>query len=131
MMFAAITPLLMTGSFAERAKWKAFFVLTVFWELLVYYPVAHWVWGGGWLEQLGALDFAGGIVIHTTAGTGALVIALFMGRRRDFDKYDALVLVTKINFFIKVSRRIPTIQSSFGSFGCYFVVDGVVWFQCG
>lgn len=87
MMFAAITPLLMTGAFAERAKWKAFFALTVAWEILVFYPVGHWMWGGGWLERLGALDFAGGIVIHTTAGTGALVIALYMGRRRDFDKY--------------------------------------------
>jgi ammonia channel protein AmtB len=53
----------------------------------VYYPVAHWVWGQGWLYKLGARDFAGGIVIHTTAGTGALVLALFLGRRRDFDKY--------------------------------------------
>lgn len=52
----------------------------------MYYPVAHWIWGGGWLERLGVLDFAGGIVIHTTAGTSALVIALFMGKRRDFDK---------------------------------------------
>jgi Amt family ammonium transporter len=87
MMFAAITPLLMTGSFAERVKWKAFFTLTVLWEILVFYPVGHWMWGRGWLYKLGARDFAGGIVIHTTAGTGALVLALFMGRRRDFDKY--------------------------------------------
>jgi len=87
MMFASITPLLMTGSFAERVKWKAFFILTVLWEILVFYPVGHWMSGQGWLYQLGARDFAGGIVIHTTAGTGALVIALFMGRRKDFDKY--------------------------------------------
>lgn len=88
MMFAAITPLLMTGSFAERVKWKAFFTMTVLWEILVFYPVAHWIWGGGWLSKMGVLDFAGGIVIHTTAGTSSLVVALFMGRRRDFDKYN-------------------------------------------
>eukprot|EP00026_Physarum_polycephalum_P007050 Phypoly_transcript_07103.p1 GENE.Phypoly_transcript_07103~~Phypoly_transcript_07103.p1 ORF type:complete len:456 (+),score=64.00 Phypoly_transcript_07103:64-1431(+) len=87
MMFAAITPLLMTGSFAERVKWKAFIVFTVLWELLVFYPVGHWVWGKGWLYKLGARDFAGGIVIHTTAGTGAFVLAIYLGRRRDFDKY--------------------------------------------
>jgi len=54
---------------------------------LVYYPVAHWMWGGGWLDQMGALDFAGGIVIHTTAGVGAFVLSIMLGRRRDFDKY--------------------------------------------
>eukprot|EP01111_Echinosteliopsis_oligospora_P000201 TRINITY_DN1018_c0_g1_i1.p1 TRINITY_DN1018_c0_g1~~TRINITY_DN1018_c0_g1_i1.p1 ORF type:complete len:444 (-),score=107.52 TRINITY_DN1018_c0_g1_i1:17-1348(-) len=87
MMFACITPLLMTGAFAERVKWKSFFVLTIVWEIFVYYPVAHWVWGGGWLASIGVIDFAGGIVIHTTAGAGALVISLYMGRRKDFDKY--------------------------------------------
>eukprot|EP01113_Clastostelium_recurvatum_P019579 TRINITY_DN230_c0_g1_i1.p1 TRINITY_DN230_c0_g1~~TRINITY_DN230_c0_g1_i1.p1 ORF type:complete len:443 (-),score=98.98 TRINITY_DN230_c0_g1_i1:57-1385(-) len=87
MMFAAITPLLMTGSYAERIKWRAFILITIFWEIFVFYPVAHWIWGGGWLAQMGVKDFAGGIVIHTSAGTGALVIALMMGRRKDFDKY--------------------------------------------
>eukprot|EP01116_Phalansterium_solitarium_P017502 TRINITY_DN4326_c0_g1_i1.p1 TRINITY_DN4326_c0_g1~~TRINITY_DN4326_c0_g1_i1.p1 ORF type:complete len:447 (+),score=128.85 TRINITY_DN4326_c0_g1_i1:115-1455(+) len=86
-MFASITPLLMTGSFAERLKFRSFFVLTITWECLVYYPVAHWIWGGGWLAQLGALDFAGGIVIHTSAGAGALVMALMLGQRKDFDKW--------------------------------------------
>lgn len=75
-MFAAISPLLITGSFAERVKWRAFLIFCISWEVLVYYPVAHWVWGGGWLDTMGVLDFAGGIVIHTTAGVSALVAAL-------------------------------------------------------
>eukprot|EP01132_Coremiostelium_polycephalum_P004192 gene4192-5247_t len=89
MMFANITPLLMTGAYAERVKFKSFIVLTVFWEILVFYPVAHWIWGGGWLNQMKqpVLDFAGGIVIHTSAGVGALVIALYIGKRKDFEKY--------------------------------------------
>jgi Amt family ammonium transporter len=87
MMFAAITPLLLTGAFAERLRWKAYFLFLILWEVLVFYPVAHWIWGGGWLYKLGALDFAGGIVIHTTAGTGALVSALILGRRQGFDRY--------------------------------------------
>ncbi len=77
MMFAAITPLLLTGAFAERLVWKSFIAFVVMWEVclghccahlpvLVYYPVAHWVWGDGWLAQLGTVDFAGGLVIHTT-----------------------------------------------------------------
>jgi hypothetical protein len=82
MMFAAITPLLMTGAWAERLRWPAFVGLCVGFECLVYYPVAHWVWGGGWLQRFGVLDFAGGITIHTTAGAGALVTAWFLGPRR-------------------------------------------------
>ena len=76
-MFAAITPLLLTGTFAERMPFKPFVILTVAWELIVYYPLAHWVWGkGGWLKEYGVVDFAGGIVIHTSAGAAAIVIAL-------------------------------------------------------
>lgn len=82
MMFAAIAPLLMTGSFAERIRWSAFVGLIIGFEVFVYYPVAHWIWGGGWLHQLGTLDFAGGIVIHTTAGVGGIVVAWFVGPRR-------------------------------------------------
>ena len=82
MMFAAITPLLMTGSFAERMRWSAFVGLMIGFEVLVYFPVAHWIWGGGWLHRLGTLDFAGGIVIHTTAGVGGVVVAWFIGPRR-------------------------------------------------
>jgi Amt family ammonium transporter len=84
MMFAVITPALITGAFAERKRFKAFVVFTLLWATLVYDPVAHWVWGGGWLFQLGALDFAGGTVVHITSGVSALVAALVLGRRVGF-----------------------------------------------
>src|SRR3989338_5201996 len=82
MMFAIITPALITGAFAERKRFKAFVVFTLLWATLVYYPVAHSVWRGGWLGALGALDFAGGTVVHVTSGVSALVAALVLGRRR-------------------------------------------------
>jgi Amt family ammonium transporter len=83
MMFAVITPALITGSFAERLKFSTFIVFTLLWALLVYNPVAHWVWGvGGWIRNLGALDFAGGTVIHITSGITALAAALVVGRRK-------------------------------------------------
>lgn len=82
MMFAVITPALVVGAFAERMKFSAFLVFTVLWVTFVYDPVCHWVWGvGGWLKNLGALDFAGGIVVHISAGASALVTAIFIGRR--------------------------------------------------
>src|SRR6476646_3358105 len=84
MMFAVITPLLITGAFAERMKWNAFFIFIIVWSLVIYYPLAHWVWGGGWLAKLGVFDFAGGIVIHTSAGMAALAAALVLGRRKGF-----------------------------------------------
>lgn len=84
MMFAVITPLLITGAFAERLKWDAFFVFIIAWSIFIYYPLAHWVWGKGWLAQLGVFDFAGGIVIHTSAGMGSLGAALVLGRRKNF-----------------------------------------------
>jgi len=84
MMFAIITPALITGAFAERKRFKAFVVFTLLWATLVYDPVAHWVWGGGWLGALGALDFAGGTVVHVTSGVSALVAALVLGRRRGY-----------------------------------------------
>jgi ammonium transporter, Amt family len=84
MMFAVITPLLITGAFAERMKWSAFFVFIIAWSILVYYPLAHWIWGRGWLADLGVFDFAGGIVIHTSAGLGSLAAALVLGRRKNF-----------------------------------------------
>jgi Amt family ammonium transporter len=87
MMFAVISPLLMTGAFAERLKFKPYLAFIVLWELLVYYPVGHWIWGGGWLDQMGCLDFAGGIVIHVTAGAGSLVMAFVLGRRQGFEKH--------------------------------------------
>ena len=82
MMFAVITPALITGAFAERKKFKAFVLFALLWSLLVYSPIAHWVWGeGGWLRSLGAVDFAGGTVVHISSGVAALVAALVLGPR--------------------------------------------------
>ncbi len=87
MMFAVITPALITGAFAERAKFGTFLVFMAAWSLLVYAPIAHWVWGsGGWLKELGALDFAGGTVVHVNAGIAALVAAIMYGRRLEYGK---------------------------------------------
>lgn len=81
-MFAIITPALIIGAFAERMKFSAFLVFTLLWATFVYGPLAHWVWGiGGWLRNLGALDFAGGTVVHINAGIAALVTAIILGRR--------------------------------------------------
>ncbi len=85
MMFAVITPALITGAFAERKRFKAFVIFSLAWATLVYDPVAHWVWAnGGWLKSLGALDFAGGTVVHITSGVSALVAALVLGPRVGF-----------------------------------------------
>ncbi len=84
MTFAIITPALMVGAFAERIKFSSMLVFSCIWLLLVYVPVTHWVWGGGWLGEMGLLDFAGGTVVHITAGVGALVAALVIGNRRGF-----------------------------------------------
>jgi Amt family ammonium transporter len=84
MMFAVITPLLITGAFAERLKWSSFFIFIIAWSIIVYFPLAHWVWGRGWLADLGVFDFAGGIVIHTSAGLASIAAALVLGRRRNF-----------------------------------------------
>jgi Amt family ammonium transporter len=85
MMFAVITPALITGAFAERKRFKAMVVFTLLWATFVYAPVAHWVWGlDGWLRALGALDFAGGTVVHITAGVAALVAASMLGQRIGF-----------------------------------------------
>src|SRR5437763_12678454 len=82
MMFAVITPALITGAFAERKRFKAFVLFSLLWATFVYDPIAHWVWGtGGWLHNLGALDFAGGTVVHISSGVSALVAALVLGRR--------------------------------------------------
>jgi Amt family ammonium transporter len=86
-MFAVITPALITGAFAERMKFKTFLVFTVVWATLVYDPLAHWVWAdGGWLRQLGALDFAGGTVVHINAGLAALAAAIIIGPRLGFGR---------------------------------------------
>ena len=87
LMFAVITPALITGAFAERKRFKAFVLFSLLWATLVYDPLAHWVWGvGGWLRELGALDFAGGTVVHISAGVAALVAAMVLGRRLGFGR---------------------------------------------
>jgi Amt family ammonium transporter len=87
MMFAVITPALITGAFAERMKFSSFLVFTLLWATFIYDPLAHWVWAvGGWMRKLGALDFAGGTVVHISSGVSALVAALVMGRRRGYPR---------------------------------------------
>jgi ammonium transporter, Amt family len=84
LMFAIITPALITGAFAERMKFSAFVIFTILWSTFVYLPMCHWVWGGGWLGKMGALDFAGGTVIHILSGVAALSAALIVGKRRGY-----------------------------------------------
>lgn len=84
MMFAILTPALITGAIVERMRFPAFLVFLVLWTTLVYDPICHWVWGGGWLMELGALDFAGGTVVHISSGVSALVAALVLGRRKGY-----------------------------------------------
>jgi len=89
-MFAIITPALIIGAFAERMKFSAFLIFTLLWATFVYDPIAHWVWGvGGWLRNLGALDFAGGTVVHINAGIAALVTAIVIGKRNCYAKYSS------------------------------------------
>ena len=83
-MFAIITPALVTGAFAERMKFSSYMIFIVLWVTIVYAPVAHWVWGGGWLGELGALDFAGGNVVHINSGVAALAAAVIFGKRLGF-----------------------------------------------
>lgn len=84
MTFAIITPALIIGGFAERMKFSSMLLFSAIWVLCVYVPITHWVWGGGWLMQMGLYDFAGGTVVHITAGVAALVSALVLGKRKDF-----------------------------------------------
>src|SRR6185312_10193029 len=81
MTFAIITPALIAGALADRMKYSAFLWFMFLWLIFVYCPIAHWVWGGGWLGSMGALDFAGGTVVHLNAGTAALVTCLVLGKR--------------------------------------------------
>ena len=83
MMFAIITPALITGAFAERFKFTTYLIFLVLWSTLVYSPITHWVWGGGWISEVGAVDFAGGTVIHINAGMAAIVAAFLVGKRRN------------------------------------------------
>jgi Amt family ammonium transporter len=86
-MFAVITPALIAGAFAERVRFAPFLLFSLFWAIFVYNPVCHWVWGaGGWLKQLGVLDFAGGLVVHLTCGAAALAAILVIGPRKDFGR---------------------------------------------
>ncbi len=83
-MFAIITPALILGAFAERIKFTGFILFIILWEILAYFPMAHWVWGGGFLQQMGAIDFAGGTVVHINAGVSALIMAIMLGKRDDY-----------------------------------------------
>jgi Amt family ammonium transporter len=84
MTFAIITPALVIGAYAERVRFSGMLIFSLLWLLLVYCPVAHWVWGDGWLQKMGLMDFAGGTVVHLNAGMAALVAALVLGRRKGF-----------------------------------------------
>jgi Amt family ammonium transporter len=84
--FAIITPALIIGSFAERMRFPAMLLFSTLWSLVVYAPVTHWVWGGGWLQTMGVMDFAGGIVVHVNAGIAGLVTAIYLGKRRGYPK---------------------------------------------
>jgi Amt family ammonium transporter len=90
MMFAVITPALITGAFAERIKFSAFALFSGLWLILVYSPMAHWVWGGGWMFKMGALDFAGGAVVHMSSGAAALAAAMVLGPRRGYGQQSFL-----------------------------------------
>lgn len=85
-MFAALTPALITGAFAERMRFSGFAILMLLWSIFIYNPMAHWVWGGGFLAELGALDFAGGLVIHILSGVSGLTICILLGKRRGYGK---------------------------------------------
>ena len=85
-MFALITPALILGAFAERIKFKGYMVFTILWVVIAYLPMAHWVWGGGFLQEMGAIDFAGGTVVHINAGISAFIMCLMIGKRDDWRK---------------------------------------------
>jgi Amt family ammonium transporter len=114
-MFAVITPGLIIGAFAERLKFSSFLVFTVLWSILVYNPMAHFVWGGGWLQQMGAIDFAGGTVVHINAGISALIMALMLGRRSDY----------------KPGRPIPATNVTYVFLGAIFLWLGWFGFNAG
>ncbi|KAA6339120.1 Ammonium transporter NrgA [termite gut metagenome] len=95
-MFAVITPALIIGAFAERIKFSGFLLFTVLWAILVYNPMAHWVWGGGWMQTLGVIDFAGGTVVHINAGISALVMAILLGKR----KSDRPIIPHNVSFVV-------------------------------
>jgi Amt family ammonium transporter len=114
-MFAVITPALIIGAFAERLKFSSFLVFTILWSILVYNPMAHFVWGGGWLQQMGALDFAGGTVVHINAGVAAIIMAVMLGRRSDY----------------KPCRPIPATNVTYVFLGAAFLWLGWFGFNAG
>lgn len=87
-MFAIITPALITGAFADRVNFKSYLIFLVAWSILIYIPVTHWVWGGGFLQKMGVVDFAGGMVVHASAGLAAIASVLFVGKRKMFTDKD-------------------------------------------
>ncbi len=89
-MFAIITPALISGAIAERMKFSSYLIFIFLWSIVVYYPAAHWIWGGGWLQKLGVIDFAGGLVVHATCGLSALVAAIMVTKRKSFLKEPVL-----------------------------------------
>ena len=113
MTFAIITPALVVGAFAERVKFGPICVFSVLWVLIVYVPVTHWVWGGGWLAQMGVMDFAGGLVVHTTAGISALVTSQNARATRRISK--------------EAARSSPP---SDGYDRRFHALGWLVWFQC-
>ncbi len=90
-MFALITPALILGAFAERIRFSGYAVFIVLWVILAYFPMAHWVWGGGFLQEMGAIDFAGGTVVHINAGISALIMAIMIGKREDYMRGHAIL----------------------------------------
>ena len=132
-MFAIITPALITGAFAERMKFSAFCIFTVLWVTLVYAPMAHWVWGGGWIGGRGVLDFAGGAVVHMNAGVAALAAALIIGKRlrhglEPFDSHNVpfVVLGASLLWFGWFGFNAGSALTSGGSATLAFVVTNTL-----
>ena len=105
--FCIITAALISGAIVERMRFSAYVTFITLWALIVYCPIAHWVWGGGWLSKMGALDFAGGTVVHVNAGVAALVAALVVGKRRD---YPSSSLLPHNVPFTLLGRRPPVVR---------------------
>src|SRR2546425_151217 len=130
LMFAIITPALISGAIVERMRFRAYVVFLLLWATLVYDPLAHWVWGaGGWLQKLGALDFAGGTVVHISAGVSALVAARMLGPRRDFTRAAGFVtapaslaigaLAALVSYIAIQIRATTRLDDSLDVFSCH------------
>jgi Amt family ammonium transporter len=121
MMFALMVPVIVTGAFAEKLTMKGFFVFVTVWPFLVYYPIAHWVWGGGWLSALGAIDFAGGITIHSVAGWAGMIVSLMLQKRRNIEKLE----MTHHNIPMLVTGGTIVWAGWYSFNGCSALVGGV------